>query len=321
VGNLRDPTVPSASSLAPLASPVSSAGHALEASVSPGQDTVTKHRKLGIPPDVRFAEFFAGDAQLTSTMEAAGVHCLPPNDLASGGTDFESSSQVKAVKEALRSLRTADSRLVLHLAPPCSTFSQARDISRATRLRSAEHPGGLPDLTTEQRRDADSANTIARHTFELAKWAAKELRAVVCIEDPLSSYMWLYIDSLRTPLSSSSSPGTDIVVSQCLFGTPYRKDWAVFDAPLTYKKLLVWGASEPTSGYHASLLERVGTRFRTPVLQTQWRQHMRPSQARGVGIWRSTYGAGRRLSSQALRIPPRHLPGLGTRPSHFGHRA
>jgi hypothetical protein len=224
VGNLRDPTEPSAPSPASLASPVTSRGHAIGASVVPSQDVVVKRRKLDIPPDIRFAEFFAGDAQLTSTMRAAGVHCLPPNDIATGGADFEIASQVQAIKEYLRSLRTADSRLILHLAPPCSTFSRARDRSQATRLRSLDHPEGLPALTGERRREADSANTIARHTFELAKWAAKELRAVVCIENPLSSYMWSYIDSLRTPFASSSSPGTDLVVSQCLFGTPYRKD-------------------------------------------------------------------------------------------------
>ena len=155
MGTLRTPAEPSASSSALLSSTAPLADSALS-TVSDAPVRASKRRKLGVPLDVRFAEYFAGDALLTSTMRAAGVTCLPPNDIESGGADFEDSSDVKAVREALRILRTADCRLILHFAPPCHTYSRARDRSEDTRLRSTDHPEGLPWLNAERQCEVDS---------------------------------------------------------------------------------------------------------------------------------------------------------------------
>jgi hypothetical protein len=182
------------------------------------------HAEEGLISSIYFAEFFAGSARLTDTLRKAGVRCRDPDDLESGGTDFEDASQVRKVREELRALRTGDLRLILHLAIPCSTFSRARDRSDATRLRSSKRPGGREDLSPAQQAIVDAANRIADHAWDLAVWAAKELKAVVVIENPKMSHLWDYLDSKH---SSSASPPLwrDIVISQCRFGTVYRKEF------------------------------------------------------------------------------------------------
>jgi hypothetical protein len=115
----------------------------------------------GLVSAVFFAEFFAGGAKLTDSLRKAGVRCRAPDDLEAGGTDFADSSQVRKLREELRALRTSDLRIMLHFAPPCSTYSRARDRSDATRLRSTEYPGGLPELSLSQQADVDAANRIA----------------------------------------------------------------------------------------------------------------------------------------------------------------
>jgi hypothetical protein len=125
------------------------------------------------------------------------------------------------VRVVLRSLRTLDLLHLLLLAIPCSTFSRARDRSGATCLRSSARPWGLEGLTEAQQAIVNEANTIARQAWDLAVWAAKELKAVVMIENPKTSYLWEFLASIHP--SSSPQPWCDYIVSQCRFGTAYRK--------------------------------------------------------------------------------------------------
>ena len=173
------------------------------------------------PTNLVFAEFFAGCGELTRTMKARGVECRFADDLASGGTDFEDSVQVAQVKAELRDLRTEGATLALLFAPPCFTLSRARDRARATQLRSTAHPEGLPGLDADQSRLVKSANAIVLLVFELAIYAARELSAVVMIENPATSYIWALIARLRPGFKIT---WRDIKVSQCLFGTPHRKE-------------------------------------------------------------------------------------------------
>ena len=94
-----------------------------------------------------FAEFFAGTGVLTSAVAAADVPVRPPDDLATGGADFKHIGAVDGLRDELGSLLSSGVCLMVHFAPPCSTFSRARGRSSATRLRSAEYPQGLPKRT------------------------------------------------------------------------------------------------------------------------------------------------------------------------------
>jgi hypothetical protein len=110
----------------------------------------------------------------------------------------------------LRLLCANGKRLIIHLAPPCSTFSRARDRSSTTKLRSSSHPAGLAWLNKEQELVADEANRIAEHALDFAAWAAKVLGAVVSFENPSGSYIWPFAESLKDLRISSFE---DAVVS------------------------------------------------------------------------------------------------------------
>ena len=173
------------------------------------------------PAALHFIELFAGEGVLAKVMLYLGVSCEPPNDLANGGTDFGSRLQVEQLKSSLRLLCTEGKKLIVHLAPFCSTFSRARDRSSETKLRSSSHPAGLPTLSKEHRGIANEANAIAEHAVSIAVWAATSLDAVVCVENPAGSYLWPFVDGQSTMGRTSFE---DAVVSQCLYGAPYRKD-------------------------------------------------------------------------------------------------
>jgi hypothetical protein len=174
------------------------------------------------PPDaLYFAEFFAGEGGLTKAMRRRGVVCRGADELASGGTDFSKADQVSALNEELRERRTDGATLALHYAPTCATMSRARDRSSLTQLRSTEHPEGLPDLDADRSRLVEEANEVALQAFDSACWAAKELSAVVTLENPKTSYMWAFLAKLRPGIKVT---WVDLTLSQCFFGTPYRKD-------------------------------------------------------------------------------------------------
>ena len=67
------------------------------------------------------------------------------------------------------------------------------------------------------------ANRIACHSWELARWAHRNLDAMVSIENPANSYLWQF---LEREFGSAESPGdwSDTVLSMCQFGTSYRKE-------------------------------------------------------------------------------------------------
>jgi hypothetical protein len=181
---------------------------------------------------IHFIELFAGEGGLTAAFIAKGIACEPPNDLQTGGTDFSSRIEIAKLKKILQRLRSEGKRLVIHLAIPCCTFSRARDRSKKTRLRSTAYPWGLPALSPEARELVTEHNAIAHEGWAFAIWAAKALDAVCCLENPSGSYIWPFFESLQT---KGEVVFQDAVVSQCLYGAPYRKDtrFRLWNAPAT----------------------------------------------------------------------------------------
>ena len=154
-------------------------------------------REEPLHSSILFAEFFAGTAELTRTLRGRGIACRGADDLATGGTDFSDPTAVASLKLELRGLRCEGAKLALHFAPPCATFSRARDRSQATQLRSAECPEGRPDLDAGRALLVKTANDIALLTFDLALWAARDLCAAITLENPSSSYLWSFLTKRR----------------------------------------------------------------------------------------------------------------------------
>ena len=116
---------------------------------------------------------------MTSAAAAAGVPTRSPDDLATGGVDFENKEAVDGVRRELGELAASGVKLVVHFAPPCSTFSRARGRSAKTKIRSDDYPQGLPRCSHETR----SANLIARNTLDLVEWLARDVGAAVSVEN------------------------------------------------------------------------------------------------------------------------------------------
>ena len=83
------------------------------------------------------------------------------------GVDFHDDAKVREVLLELTERVPDGYKLMVHFAPPCSTFSTVRNRFDATRLRSCEYSQGL-DADNEQR---ERANRIAFNTL----WAARYL--------------------------------------------------------------------------------------------------------------------------------------------------
>ena len=160
-----------------------------------------------------FYECFAGSAGLTNAVRALGV-IAEADEASDGGTNFLDIDAVDELKKKLRAKQLDGHRVALHLAPPCSTFSRARDRGRRTRLRSRDHPEGLPG----KRLQVKEANAIADTAWDLARWAADQ-GMLVSLENPRSSYLWEFVER-----SGDSGEGWhDVTLSQCRFGAPYQK--------------------------------------------------------------------------------------------------
>ena len=118
-------------------------------------------------------EVFAGDGCFSKACMEAGLLVHEPDDVRWGGTDFLDPVSVAGLEFRLERWSKVAHPLIVHFAPPCSTFSRARDRSRKTKVRSRMRPGGLhpvPDFVKE-------ANEIAEVTYELAMKAAHDFGA------------------------------------------------------------------------------------------------------------------------------------------------
>ena len=146
-----------------------------------------------------------------------------------GGTDFSDKKNVEKLKCWLKEmvekaqqlqqeyLQETGQELLLfiHLAPPCATFSKARDRCWRTRVRSQAQPAGIKPIPEKVR----IANIIARQAILFARWAVDTLGATVTLENPFFSYLWIY----GAPWMGSSKSYRDVRLNYCKFGMPYKK--------------------------------------------------------------------------------------------------
>ena len=121
---------------------------------------VERIRKLEAPI---FLEIFAGDATLSRAVKGRGVPTLLPDEVRHGGTTFLLKKEIEQLLDNCRGLLEYGRQLMLHLAPPCSSFSRARDRSAKTKLISSARTCGdeTCPVTTE-------GNTLACNAYRFA---------------------------------------------------------------------------------------------------------------------------------------------------------
>ena len=160
-----------------------------------------------------FCEFFAGSAVLSAAVSAAGVPVRPADDVATGGSDLRWKASVDELKAELAERSASGTRLMIHVAPPCSTFSRARDRGSRTRLRSLDFPQGFPD----RQHAVEEANVIARHALDLVEYVVRDLGGAASLEHPRSSYLWHFLDF------DPALHFEDVTFTACMFGASFMK--------------------------------------------------------------------------------------------------
>ena len=161
-------------------------------------------------------ELFAGKGELTKQV-AKVVETLPSQDFfTTNGVDFRNLDAVKQLWAHWQSLVDQGARLIFHVAPPCSTFSRARDRSQRTRLRSLAVPSGWypQDERTQE------GNAIARHTAMTVNFLVGQLNASGTWEQPAGSYMFPYLEQENLLTVDADRV---VLLHQCRFGRPWKK--------------------------------------------------------------------------------------------------
>ena len=89
---------------------------------------VPAHHQQALRHDCIFIEYFAGSGLLSKTLGKSGVNVHPLQDVELDGADFSQEGCLAGERACLCGLAQFG-RLVVHMAPPCSTYSRARDRS------------------------------------------------------------------------------------------------------------------------------------------------------------------------------------------------
>ena len=129
--------------------------------------------------------------------------------------DLTQPSALKKLKHFIRSGYV----LAAMLAPPCTSFSVARD--RTKQLRSWDKPWGIWDIElSEKERDSLLAgNRCCRAALHIIKWL-DELRLPWILEHPRSSRCWILPEILRI----ANAPHTQLIHTDfCQWGKPWKK--------------------------------------------------------------------------------------------------
>ena len=100
------------------------------------------------------------------------------------------------------------------LAPPCSSFSMARN---RYPVRSRQWPMGFENLKALDREKVKIGNRCMKVVIRIATWC-QQAGVPCCIENPQTSYMWA-TPAMTKYLGSS----TVLDVHQCAFGSRWRK--------------------------------------------------------------------------------------------------
>ena len=112
----------------------------------------------------------------------------------------------------------------VHWAPPCGTFSRAREIRRPGApppLRNQRHIKGFPHLRGTNLRRVQSANALVE--FVAAQCRALSAKGICwSIENPTNSLMWSYPDLARAIDASHC-----VTFDACMHGSRRRKSTTI----------------------------------------------------------------------------------------------
>ena len=163
-----------------------------------------------------FWEIFSGKAGLTREYLRQGWPCGPPVDILYN-TDFDVLNPLFLCVV----LGLIFERLIamLHLGPPCASFSMAVNRFKTYAMRDSAQPGGFPDLPAHRAEKVRLGNALAVVAIHLAEAQQKALGRWT-FEQPASSLMMLY-----EPVAKfMANDFCEFAVTRvCAFGAPWTK--------------------------------------------------------------------------------------------------
>ena len=171
-------------------------------------------------PILLFWEIFSGVAGLTSEFLRQGWSAAPPIDVIDCA-DFDCLDP--AFVAVLLGLILERRFRLIHLGPPCSSFSMACNRFLKYAMRSAAFPAGLAGLLPHQLEKVSLGNalaTVAAHLID----AQCRAGGLWTLEQPTSSLMWLF-----APIAEIMARLQAIMVKTdvCFYGAPWKKPTTV----------------------------------------------------------------------------------------------
>ena len=167
-------------------------------------------------PHPVFWEMFAGKAGLTREFLRQGWPCGPPVDIVYN-PDFDLLNPL--FLSVVLGLIFERLVRILHLGPPCSSFSMAVNRFKSYAMRSADQPEGFDDLPPHREEKVRLGNALAEVASRLAE-AQEKAGNFWTLEQPTTSLMWLY-----APIAALIAKVTTflVIIDVCMFGAPWRK--------------------------------------------------------------------------------------------------
>ena len=171
-----------------------------------------------------FWELFSGTGVLSAAFMDAGWQVAPPIDVViDPAFNLLDPLFVAVILGVLSEGRVA----LLHLAPPCSTWSRAVNRFLSHRLRSSEFPGGLPNLDSAKQEKVRLGNELAQVALDLAKQqhaSGNDMGGFWQLEQPSGSIMLLW-EPWAAFVRGVGACRADRDV--CVDGAPWRKPTAI----------------------------------------------------------------------------------------------
>ena len=205
---------------------------AMNETVRSGAATLDRERSAWLPswrrlivmirssPSPVFWEIFSGRAGLTREFLRQDWPCGPPIDIL-----YNPEYDVLDPLFFCVMLGLIFERLirVLHLGPPCSSFSMAVNRFKSYAMRSASCPAGFENLPPHREEKVRLGNALAEIACKLAE-AQSKAGNFWTLEQPATSLMWLYACIAKLILSDDVFV---VTVDVCMFGAPWRKPTSI----------------------------------------------------------------------------------------------
>ena len=163
--------------------------------------------------DGYFADFFSGVGGVSRAIRTLGFRTREWELNSGGHCDLTDRSVLMKIREDIFALLI----LGAMLAPPCSSFSPARD--RTMVVRNRQYPWGLPELPDHELLKVRIGNQCFESALRIIKWLdSKKLPWI--LENPHCSKAW-YLPPLQR---LQKAKHTHVVVTDfCCYGTRWRK--------------------------------------------------------------------------------------------------